>query len=214
MENNQETKKILLENLAISIVYGTFLFAHNLLLFGILCILFSGWKLWQQRESIVKKFKWSWQTFVTSAAALFIAKVSVIHHFNSKYGIYPEYLNHSVTVWTLISASSFLAIPILLNSLKFIIIAIATRSKGVFESLKNGIYACTFIVVWYPFIMAHNFATQYEKWFLILDSYGYSDCKTGSNSLALRKDNESCYRFTFHSPTQWEMEEYSSPKPK
>ncbi|KPN72665.1 hypothetical protein [Neisseria sp. 83E34] len=158
MENSQETNENRFEKIAIAIVYGSIFITQNLLIFCILCVLFSGWQLWKHYHEIVKKFEWTWKVFVTSAVALFLAKISATHHFNNKYGIYPEHLDHSVAVWTVITACTYLTLPVLWNSLKFL--AISINEKSVLKSLKYGIHSGTFIIMWWLLIMAHNQAAN------------------------------------------------------
>ena len=211
MENNQETKQTWLENIAIILILGSFFLIQNFELFSILCVLFSSWQLWKHRKTVIKKFQWKWQFFVTSAVALFLAKIFAIHHFNGKYAIYPEYLNHSVTVWTIITASTFLILPILWDSLKFF--EVARKEQAVLKSFKYAIYGITLIIACGVLSMGYFVASQHDKWLLILDAYSYSDCNPVQGSLAIRKDNQTCYQFISHGVMQWEMDEYPSPKP-
>ena len=208
MKNNQAD---LLENIAIVVVFVSLFLLQSPLLFMALCVLFSIWQLWKNRAEVAKKFKWTWQLFVTSAIALFLAKISATHHFNSKYGIYPEYLNHSITVWTAITACTFLILPLLWNCLKFFVVGLA--EKSFFKSFKNAIYSITFIIMWYLLIMAYVQVAQYDRWLLILDAYSHSDCQPSRGGLAIRKNNEACYLFTFKMPIQLEMKEVPSVKP-
>lgn len=211
MKNSQKTNENWLEIIAIIIVYGSVFITQNFLIFGVLCVLFSGWQLSKQYEEIAKEFEWTWKVFVTSAAALFLAKISATHHFNNKYGIFPEYLDHSVTLWTVITACTFLTIPILWYGLKFFIMS--RKELSLLKSLKYGTHAITFAAMWWLLIMAHNQAARYDRWLLLLDAYSHSDCRPGQGSFAIRKNNEACYRFILKLPAELEMQEYPSLKP-
>ena len=46
-----------------------------------------------------------------------------------------------------------------------------------------------------------------------LDAYSHSDCQPSRGGLAIRKNNEACYLFTFKMPIQLEMKEVPSVKP-
>lgn len=208
MQNNQTD---LLENIAITVVLASLFLLQSPLLFMALCALFSFWQLWKNRVEVAEKFKWTWQFFASSAIALFLAKISATHHFNSKYGIYPEYLNHSVTAWTAFTACTFLTLPLLWNCLKFFLIS--RREKSLFKSLKSSIYAITFCIMWYLLIMAHDQAAKYDRWLLMLDAYSHSDCRPNQGSPAIRKNRESCYRFIWKFPAELEIQEYHSLKP-
>lgn len=206
MKNNQ---KELFENITVSVVYGSLLI-KSMPLFIFLCVIFSAWQLWENHSEISIKFKWTWKLFVSSALALFIAKIFSIHHFNHKYGIYPEYLNYSISVWTIITAITFLTLPILWHILKLMI---EGRNAPLFKSFKKGIYAITLLMMWGLIIKAYDKATEYDRWPLMLDAYSYSDCKTSQGSIAIRKDDTTCYRFILSYPLKIEMQEYPSPKP-
>lgn len=208
MKNNQAE---LLENTIIAVIVGSLFLIQNIPLFVALCVLFSIWKLWENRAEVAKEFKWTWQLFVTSAIALFLAKISATHHFNSKYGIYPEYLNHSVTAWTAVTACTFLTLPLLWNCLKFFLISL--WEKWLLKSLKNGIYAIAFCVMWYFLAIAHDQAVKYDRWLLMLDAYSHSDCRPNQGGPTIRKNRESCYRFIWKFPAELEIQEYHSLKP-
>lgn len=156
MKNNQ---KELFENITISVVYGSLLI-KSMPLFIFLCVIFSAWQLWENHSEISIKFKWTWKLFVSSALALFIAKIISIHHFNHKYGIYPEYLNYSISVWTIITAITFLTLPILWHILKLMI---EGRNAPLFKSFKKGIYAITLLIMWGLIIKAYDKATEYDR---------------------------------------------------
>lgn len=176
-----------------------------------MCVLFSGWQLWKHYHEIVKKFEWTWKVFVTSAVALFLAKISATHHFNNKYGIYPEHLDHSVAVWTVITACTYLTLPILWYSFRFFMIS--RKELSLLKSLKYATHAITFVAMWWLLITAHNQAARYDRWLLLLDAYSHSDCNPSKPSVAIRKNNEACYRFIWKFPAKLEMQEYPSLKP-
>ena len=89
----------------------------------------------------------------------------------------------------------------------------ALAEKSFFKSFKNAIYSITFIIMWYLLIMAYVQVAQYDRWLLILDAYSHSDCQPSRGGLAIRKNNEACYLFTFKMPIQLEMKEVPSVKP-
>jgi len=74
----EKHSKDLFENITISVVYGSLLI-KSMPLFIFLCVIFSAWKLWENHSEISIKFKWTWKLFVSSALALFIAKIFSIH---------------------------------------------------------------------------------------------------------------------------------------
>ncbi|EET43797.1 hypothetical protein NEISICOT_02381 [Neisseria sicca ATCC 29256] len=205
----EKYSKDLFENIAVGVIYLSLFFIQILPLFVFLCVLFSAWQLWKNRSEITKKFKWTWKFFVTSAFALFVAKIFATHYFNHKYGIYPEYLNYSISVWTVITAGMFLTLPILWHVLKLMK---EGRRAPVFKSLKKGIYAITLCMMWVLLIKTYDQAVEYDRWLLMLDAYSYSDCKPNRGSFAIRKDDTACYRFIFDNPIKIEMQEYPSLK--
>ena len=87
------------------------------------------------------------------------------------------------------------------------------RKAPLFKSFKKGIYAITLCMMWGLLIEAYDKAAEYDRWPLMLDAYSYSDCKTSQGSIAIRKDDTTCYRFILSYPIKVEMQEYPSPKP-
>lgn len=57
MKNNQAE---LLENTIIAVIVGSLFLIQNIPLFVALCVLFSIWKLWENRAEVAKEFKWTW----------------------------------------------------------------------------------------------------------------------------------------------------------
>ena len=163
-------------------------------------------------ENTVAKLKWTWTTFIVSTLTLFIGRIFAVHHYNNKYGIYPEYLNYSVSVWALITAITvFIFFP--LGYWAFIFAKRTWDNNTFFNLLVNLSHCATCMLIWIAISYAYPYAKQYDAHLLILDSYTHSDCRPPAGATAIRKNDKECYQISWHQESGLELTEYPSPKP-
>lgn len=77
--------------------------------------------------------------------------------------------------------------------------------KGWFKVAEFTVYsfACTQICIW--LVTLSSIVETYDKAFLRLDAYRYSDCQTPENQAAIRKNDEICYVFNLTGILEWEL---------
>lgn len=213
MENHQQPMSFwdaIAHLLFIIFLYCSVSYGHYyLLLFAFLIT--SAFAFFWNWKAVIKKLKWTWTTFVVSTLILFISRILAVHHYNGKYGIFPEYLNYSVSAWALIIACTvFIFFPIFCWVFIFFYRALSNKFTTSFANLSH---CATCICIWCILGIGYFKAEQYDRFLLLLDSYQYSDCNTPSNTLAIRKNKTHCYQFIFNATHFIEMKEYSSLKP-
>lgn len=144
-----------------------------------------------------------------------MAKVSAIHHFNEKYGIFSEYLNHSATAWAGFVGTIFLiSIPCFLLALYFFFQAAKKRQlKEMIKGMELMVHcaSCFLICTWLPPI--YQIAEKHDKILLYLDAYSHSDCNPAKNYAAIRKDQQTCYLIISKGFLNLELQPYPSQKP-
>lgn len=142
----------------------------------------------------------------------FVSKIIGAHHYNIKYGIHAEYLNHSLTVWALvISLTVCVAFPVF--SLGFTSSVKALIDKKLFQAFAKAIQACSFIIVWILLSHAYEEAKSFDTWPLAADSYLNSDCTAPPDTYTIRKNRQSCYRIQWNGIRNPALQEFASPKP-
>lgn len=150
-----------------------------------------------------------------SVMAYFFAKASAAHHFNSKYGIFAEYLNHSVTAWAGFVGTIFLiSIPCYLLTAYFVVQAARnSQLKKLVKRMELIVHtaSCLWICLWLP--PMYQLADKYDKILLLLDAYEYSDCHAPKNHIAIRKDDKTCYLIVPKAFFKLELNPYFSKKP-
>lgn len=163
-------------------------------------------------KNAVAKLKWTWTTFIVSTLTLFVGRIFAVHHYNNKYGIYPEYLNYSVSVWALITAITvFIFFP--LGYWAFIF-AKRTWDNNTFSNLLVNLSHCaTCMLIWVAISYAYPYAEQYDAHLLLLDSYAYSDCNPPEGTAAIRKNDAACYQISWQPGLGFDLMEYPAPKP-
>ncbi|MBQ9214135.1 MAG: hypothetical protein IJ150_09390 [Bacteroidales bacterium] len=146
----------------------------------------------------------------------FSAKVSATDHFNTIYGIYPEYLNYSITAWAVIVSAIFL---ILISSLiLFICFSIQMKEEEkqttkVFKFFELLAHSFSCMLVSFCFVPVLQTIDKHDKVLLYLDAYTHSDCQAPENNIAIRMDNETCYLFKFNAILfELELKKHSSKK--
>ena len=163
-------------------------------------------------KNAVAKLKWTWTTFIVSTLTLFVGRIFAVHHYNNKYGIYPEYLNYSVSAWALIIACTiFIFLPLFYW---FFVFAKRTRDNNTFSNLLvNLSHGITCILTWLAISYAYPYAEQYDAHLLVLDSYIHSDCRPPAGATAIRKNDKECYQITWQPDSGLMLTEYPAPKP-
>ena len=128
------------------------------------------------------------------------------------HGIYPEYLNYSVSAWALIIACTiFIFLPLFYW---FFVFAKRTRDKNTFSNLLvNLSHGITCILTWIALSYAYPYAEQYDAHLLVLDSYIHSDCRPPAGATAIRKNDKECYQITWQPDSGLMLTEYPAPKP-
>ncbi|MBR3425814.1 MAG: hypothetical protein IKG79_07250 [Neisseriaceae bacterium] len=147
----------------------------------------------------------------------FSAKVNATDHFNTKYGIYAEYLNYSITAWAVIVSAIFL---ILISSLiLFICFFIQMKEEEekqttkVFKFFELLAHSFSCMLVSFCFVPVLQTIDKHDKVLLYLDAYTHSDCQAPKNNIAIRMDNETCYLFKFNAILfELELKKHSSKK--
>lgn len=154
-------------------------------------------------------------TTLLSVMAYFFAKVSATHHFNEKYGIFAEYLNHSVIAWAGFVGTIFLiSIPCSCLTIYFFFQALKNRQlKELVKGMELIVHtaSCLWICLWLP--PMYQLAEKHDKILLLLDAYEHSDCQAPKNHVAIRKDDKTCYLIVPKSFLELELQSYSSKKP-
>ena len=147
----------------------------------------------------------------------FSAKVNATDHFNTKYSIYPEYLNYSITAWAVLVSTIFL---ILISSL-ILFICFSTQikkdeekpMKTIFKFIELVAHSFSCMLIAFCFVPVLQTIDKHDKVLLYFDAYTHSDCQTPENDIAIRKDNETCYLFKFNPISlELELKKHSSKK--
>lgn len=153
---------------------------------------------------------------ILSVVIYFLTKVYATHYFNNEYEIFTQNLNYSVQAWAGIvgTVSLILVLCIILIGYFFVqMIKEPTKElKGWIKVAEFSVYsfACAKIFIW--LITLSSIVETYDKAFLRLDAYRYSDCQIPENQAAIRKNDETCYAFNLTGILEWELEPYSLPK--
>lgn len=207
--------------IAISLFFSLFFSAkYNLLWLVWICSFFFSISItvieWGRINTIIKdNILLTITTTILSAFAFFWAKVTATHHFNSKYGILTEYLNHSITAWAGFAGTIFLvSVPCIFLATYFFFLAIKNRQlKEIVKGMELIVHcaSCLLILAWLSPI--YQMAEEHDKLLLLLDAYTHSDCKPPTNQLAIRKDHQNCYLILLESFPNLELQQYSSQKP-
>ena len=172
----------------------------------------SALMLYRNWQTVVAQLKWTWRTFIVSTIALFAGRIFAVQHYNGKYGIYPEYLNYSISIWALVVAiSTFTFIPIFYWSIVFTIKTY--KNNKFFNMLKNISHCATCILTCFALSYAYPYAEQYDAHLLLLDSYAYSDCNPPEGTVAIRKNDAACYQISWQPGLGFDLMEYPAPKP-
>lgn len=154
-------------------------------------------------------------TAIFSTIAYFLAKVSAIHHFNEKYGIFAEYLNHSATAWAgFVGTIFFISIPCFLLALYFFFQSAKKRQlKEMIKGMELIVHcaSCLWICTWLP--PMYQIAEQHDKTLLYLDAYSHSDCNPPKNHVAIRKDQQTCYLIISKGVLDLQLQPYPAKKP-
>lgn len=205
--------------IATSLFFGFLIFHQYFWLFWIGSFLFSIVITVLQRHQISQIIKdnvfFGFATTLLSMMAYFFAKVSAIHHFNAKYGIFAEYLNHAATAWAGFIGTIFLiSIPCFLLAIYFFVQSTKKRQlKELVKGMELVVHtaSCLWICLWLPPV--YQFAEKHDKILLLLDAYEYSDCQAPKNRLAIRRDDKTCYLIVTKEFLEIELQPYSSKKP-
>ena len=145
----------------------------------------------------------------------FLTKVNATHYFNNEYKIFTENLNYSVQAWAGIFGTFYLisTLCMILVGYFFIQMIKAPKDlKGWFKVAEFSVYsfACTQICIWLTTLS--SVVETYDKAFLRLDAFRYSDCQTPENQVAIRKVDEICYAFNLTGFLEWELKPYHQSK--
>ncbi len=174
-------------------------------------LLFSAIDIWQNRKILFSNITRILSMGAITGIGFGVGKIMALKYFNMQYGILPEYLNYSVTVFAwLFALTVLLGFLLLLGVMGFmlgmsccavwqfakdglrLVLLKPPQSTSSKNDLPRFIHMLSAIILGFLLLHSTSQMAVIDKWALWLDAYQNTDCGDG---FFLRQDKRHCYRF-------------------
>lgn len=175
-------------------------------------LVFSITDIWYNRKKLFSTVYRVLGMGAVTGVAFFTGKVLALKYFNVRYGILPEYLNYSVTVFAWYIAITWLLSIIMISGGIIYLLTVTVKglvqyalicvslgfhkskdTQNVSKELPDLIHLFSAFTAGMFLLAGSTSIKNIDKAALWLDAYQNSDC---GEYVALRRDSRHCYRFT------------------
>lgn len=195
-------------NYVLGMKYGYIALAHAGFVF------FSVISAYLYRTEMKKRFSCILRLGFLLPIAYLYGRIAAVHFYNSEFGIYPEYLNFSVSIWAFFIVLT--SVPALLMLVVGLTLLFESFRRPAWLGLEQGIHSISALISFFCFVWLGQ---QIEKWHLyplLADTYTASDCNVRhehSGGLYIRKDQNTCYKVEIGKGAFITLVPFHSPKP-